>query len=217
MRGKSGPKPGQSCMRDPTLRKARALIIIEKRIHNMSNTAIGNELGVTAQTVANEIDWAKRQGIVVGYEEQILRDLVPAALKTVLDLIGAESTGAQVRADLAKEVLKGVGLLRKPSDRSTYTEPAAAEAADESLEMYIRKTVRGGTSNAKQLDHHPGAGRIADTHAPGGTLALLEGSVLADTDLGPAQLAPAVGVDRDEDRPADEDPHVELPADDSGS
>lgn len=198
-----GVKPGQTVLRDPALRRARALLILEKKItRNMSVAAIAESLAISSSTVKKEIDWAKREGLVANYEDQILQELVPEAIKTFSAAIRSGD------AQAALEVLKGTGLLRKPSDKSTYTAPAAPAAEEEvTLEAYIRKTVRGGTGNGSTQSHYStdrATGRfIAKPRPalpPAGEIPVQQGDLPEDAALRPEIIEASLVEDSDEDR-----------------
>lgn len=106
----------------------------------MSNASIAKEFAISSHTVEREIDWAKRQGLVQDYEDSILTQLVPEAIKVFAAALAAGDR------TVALEVLKGTGMLRKPSDKATYGTPPTAEG-EESLEIHIKKVMRGGNTH----------------------------------------------------------------------
>jgi hypothetical protein len=177
-------------LRDDAMRKARALLIIDKRIREgLSLARIGEELNISGATVAREIDWAKRKNLVADAEEDILERLVPKAIKAFEAALDNNDTQA------ALELLKGLNILRKqtakPIDRP---EP---EHQEESLEFYVRKINKGEPTSklAGTNLHDPRraltAGGAEDSH---------QGSVLEGvlSDPGAPAAAPAVESDSDE-------------------
>lgn len=127
-------------LQDPALRRLRAMRFIEGRLHNMSIGEIAAEFNLSEKTISREIDWAKRHNLVADYEEQILGNLVPKAIKAFEIALDAGD------AQAALEVLKGTGLLRKPS-----TKPLTApESQEDSLEIHIKKITGKGSDATKR-------------------------------------------------------------------
>lgn len=119
-----------SKMRDPDIRRLRALAMLHRRMANISRAAIAEEFNVLPATVDKEMDWAKKQGLIQNYENQILNDLVPDAIKTV------KAAVADGNVKAALEVLKGTGLL---TTRPAAPQPSTPDGGAESLEIYVRK------------------------------------------------------------------------------
>lgn len=124
-------------LNDPELRKLRALMILQTRVQGTSLPDLATKFNVSEHTIRNEIDYAKREGLVAQFEDQVIEQLVPkaiAAFKTALE--NGDTT-------VATEVLKGMGILRKPSDRPVLR-PEAAAPAEDSLEIHIKRISKGG-------------------------------------------------------------------------
>jgi hypothetical protein len=128
--------PG-SKMHDTDIRRVRALAMLQRRMVNIARRDIATEFNVKEDTVDTEISWAKKQGLVANYENQILNELVPAAIKTVKAAVAAGDVKA------ALEILKGSGVL--------HTKPAPPggppDGGAESLEIYVRKIAPQGEAN----------------------------------------------------------------------
>ena len=128
---------GASKMRNPDLRRVRALAMMQRRMANISLSDIAQEFNVKAITVSNELAWAKKQGLIENYQQQLLNELVPEAIKTVKVAIADGNVKAAI------EVLKGTGLLSaKPMEQ-----PTAPDGGAESLEIYVRKI--GGAQSGR--------------------------------------------------------------------
>lgn len=120
------------------LYRLRALKMIELRLKGISLVAIGKEFGVSDQTVARSLKWAETNGLIESFEDQILNELVPAAMKTL-----KEAMVDGKNADVALEVFKGIGLFKKHSDKTVQANPGG----EESLESYLsRKRESAGPS-----------------------------------------------------------------------
>jgi hypothetical protein len=194
-----GAKPGKSILRDLDLRRVRALAIINRKIVGaMSSKSIAAEFNLSSNTVENEIDWAKRQGLVASYEDQLLNELVPAAIAAFK--VALANNDAQV----ALEVLKGAGLLRKQNANPIATPPPSVQ--EETLEIYMkRRSVSGGTPNSglftSKRNHVAELNPAPASTASDRTLRLHAGGVSANPDLSPPSPAPSVGAHRDEGDP----------------
>jgi hypothetical protein len=121
--------PGKTPLRDKDLRRLRALSMLQRRLAGMSRSEIAAEFNVKPTTVDNEMDWARKQGLLVNYENQILDQLVPGAIKAVAAAIGKGDVKA------ALEVLKGTGLL---TQKPTPIQPPSAPEGAETLEGYFK-------------------------------------------------------------------------------
>jgi len=92
-------------LRDPDLRRLRALRMIELRIKGNSLKQIAEEFGVSTDTVDRTLSWAKKAELVVEAEDKILRELVPAAQNAILAVLAG--TDDEVKAKTALEIFKG--------------------------------------------------------------------------------------------------------------
>lgn len=110
--------------------------MIALRIRGQSYKNIATEFNVSEDTVERTLNYAKRAGLVAQFEDQILEELVPAAIENFKTAMQNGDT------QVALEVFKGTGLLLRPQERA---KPAIADSdGDEDLEVYIRR-IRGGT------------------------------------------------------------------------
>lgn len=119
---------------DPEMRRARAMAMVARRIHGASYRDIAAEFNVSIDTVERSLTYAKRAGLIVRYEDKILSELVPGAIDQVKKAITNGDTAT------AMEVLKGSGMLLKPSEKAKQEAPASE---GETLEIYIKR-FRGG-------------------------------------------------------------------------
>lgn len=170
----------------------------------MSNTQVAKEFHVSTKTIEREIDWAKRQGLVATYEDQILNELVPEAIGAFRKAL------ANGDAQVALEVLKGTGLLRKQSDKSMITPPPQVE--EETLEVYTmkRKRVQGGTFNAQQRITGTNGARHALPAA--GESGANDGSLSEDSYARPAAIEAELVETGDESRETNDLQRVDVSA-----
>lgn len=172
-------------IRDEQVLRARALAMVERRIRSVPLKDIAAEFNVTIRTVERNLDYAKRAGLIVQFEDRILQELVPAAIETFKKAI------EDGNVEIAKEVFKGTGFLLRPSEKV----PAKGSmdlAENESLEVYIRK-IRGGGQNDSADPALP----------PAGTSIIDVGSVPTDSSERPKALEASVVASGDESRAPD--------------
>jgi hypothetical protein len=203
----AGPAaPRRSRLAQPNLRKLRALAILQRRMANTSLAEIGREFNVTATTVAKEIQWAERQGLLESYEQQILAELVPDSIKAVKTALKDGNVKAAI------EVLKGTGLLgAKPAQQA-----APADGGGESLEIYVRKIggekPHAGLTSGAPVGALPTVTAVPQGLAPGEAPALLEGDVLEDSTGAAAPAPPQLRSRSDEAGLPDSDGALDLSA-----
>ena len=126
--------PGDSSIRDPDLKRLRALRFIEERIKGKSNKEIAEAFGVSEDTVIRNLSWAKKSELVVQAEDRILRDLLPAAEKAIADVFNG--TDDEVKAKTALEIFKGTlpSFSKRPSASG-----ATSDDSSGGLSSYIAK------------------------------------------------------------------------------
>lgn len=123
-------------IRDEKLRALRAKRMISMRVDDgMSMTEIAEKMGIHTATVRRNLTWAKKAGLFVEYEDQILQDVVPKAieaLKMALDDGDGELAIKVLSNTLWMANQKGA---TKPNGSSGPTE----DAPSEDLAAYIAK------------------------------------------------------------------------------
>ena len=98
-------------LRDPDMMRARAALMLARRLHGSSYAEIAAEFNVSNDTVERALTLAKRAGLITKFEDDILADLVPLALTQMKAAISGGDTAA------ALEVLKATQLLLKPLEK----------------------------------------------------------------------------------------------------
>jgi len=124
-------------LKDPDLRRLRALRMIDMRIRGKTMKQVAEEFGVSENTVERTLSWAKKAELVVQAEDKILRELVPAAQKALLAVLAGEND--DVKAKAALEIFKGT----LPSFAKKPTVTGASSGTDSDLSTYIN-TLRDG-------------------------------------------------------------------------
>lgn len=151
-----------TAIRDPKIRRARALRMIEQRILGLSLTQVGKLFNLEGKTVMRELTWAEKQGLLEDLERKILNELVPSAITTIKHVMETNKDSA-----VALEVMKGVGLFRKPAERPALL--PAASADEESLEFHVKRVTR--SASAQEIE-------TSGTPSPNGR-SLSEGATLS--------------------------------------
>ena len=106
--------------------RLRAMKILERRIQSgLTQQELANEFGVSIDTIQRSLAYARREGLTIQYEEQILSDLVPTAIKVYRDKLNEGD------AFVAKDVLDKMAKL---GDRFAAKEETAQEL---SLKAYL--------------------------------------------------------------------------------
>lgn len=177
-------------LRDPELRRVRALQMVERKIKNVSLADIAKEFNVHPDTVAREIQWVKNQNLFASYEDRIIEELIPTAIDTFRD---AMRNG---NVDVAEKVFKGMSMLLTPVERV-----AAPRADDDSLEVYVRQ-IRGGSS-ATSRPNRIRTGSAPAALPPVRAESLDGGDVLEGAIVTAEATASPVGADSDESRETD--------------
>lgn len=119
-------------LKDPELRRLRALGMIDMRIRGKTIREVAEEFGVSDDTVTRTLSWAKKADLIVQAEDRILREIVPAAQAAILAVL--QGTDDEVKAKTALEIFKGTlpsFAKAKPSTGAT------AHGPDSDLSSYI--------------------------------------------------------------------------------
>ncbi len=124
-----GIKPGGPKARmNGEFGKLRALAMLKCKIQTgMSNIALGKQFNVAPNTVNRNLQMLRNQGLLQGFEDQLIAELVPNAMVAIK---GALANGD---AQVALEILKGSGILKKQR-----ADPMSPEEKTDDLTLYIR-------------------------------------------------------------------------------
>lgn len=137
---------------DPSMRKLRRQQIVMSRIMGLDNIKIGKVFGLSRNTIAYEINMAKKDGTLDDLNQRILDDLVPDAIAVYKKKLTQEDD-----AFVAKDVLKHLERLTARKDeqinqeRGQYSMQAYLEAKrtlPSGETVTIEQTVRGEAAKA---------------------------------------------------------------------
>lgn len=142
--GTVGRKPGQTAVRNPDIRKVQAIALMREMSLNGGNlTSAAAKFNLSIATARARLSEAQRAGLFTQHEDTLLTGMVPRAENMLLrflepvvvrdkegqPVVDAE-TGQPVvlppskdQAAIAVQVMKGVGLFRRPGTIA----PAVAE------------------------------------------------------------------------------------------
>ena len=98
-------KSACSSLKDPDMRRLRALGMIDMRIRGRTNREVAKEYNVSEDTVARTLTWAKKAQLVVAAEDRIIRELLPAATEAIRQVLTGDDL--KVKAKTALEIFKG--------------------------------------------------------------------------------------------------------------
>lgn len=184
--GAPGSRPGTG-QRNPQLRRLRALQIVSERVYGATLKDIAKKFNISEKTVAAELQYATRNGLIESAEERILNELVPLALETYKRALSGDTPDVFV----AKDVL---GQLAKISDRATSSKQHQEKLTLAAYLEHKRLQSGGNSSDTEVID--------AESVEPGASGECVSGSLPAVCPS-PADDAPADGESDHEDlRPA---------------
>jgi trehalose/maltose hydrolase-like predicted phosphorylase len=121
-------------LRDKELQAIRAQKIIAMRTdENMTNVEIAQKLNVHPDTVRRSLSWAKKAGLFVEYEDQILKDVVPLAIAALQSALN-DGDG-----ELAIKVLNNTLWAAQNAQKNQKSPPTSQsnDAGDHDLASYI--------------------------------------------------------------------------------
>lgn len=133
-------------LRDPDLRRLRALKMIDLRIHGKTVKEVAEEMGVSEKTVIRTISWAKKAELVVKAEDKILAELVPAAHDAFKRALNAEDPEVAFKAAL--EIFKGTlpSFAKRPQGAT-----GASSGTNNELSSYIEQLRSGLIADGEVL------------------------------------------------------------------
>lgn len=190
--------PPRQAGRDPLVRKARALAILNRRIHGASFIELEKEFNLNPRHLAHELKWLRTQNTLEDFETQIVSDILPAAVAAVKKAIENGDSA------LAMEIFKGSGLLLKPLEKPA---PVAAPADENTLEGYFR--IKRSAGSGDPVGSLPGPLKQLATVAEG---TILDSPVLEDRSDDPAALETAIREASSQDSEEGADEPVDIPA-----
>lgn len=104
---------GKARIMDEETQRLQALQMIAMRVGGQSFAKIGNQMGVSPDTVKDRLAWARNQGLLADAEDRIVNELVPAAIQAFKKALD------EGMYEAARDVLFGTGLLSKDAKRAT--------------------------------------------------------------------------------------------------
>lgn len=80
-------------IKDKDIYRLRAMEILKGRIAGMSIQQLAEKFNCHPDTIVRSTAWAKREGLVESYENKIISDLVPEAMKVYMETLAADDEG----------------------------------------------------------------------------------------------------------------------------
>lgn len=129
---RSGTNKDVANVRQPKLLDARALAMIDKRIHGRTLAQIAEEFNVSVDTVKRSLDRAEKLNLVDRYEDYLFGRLGALALGAY------EAALLEGDTAVATKVLESLGVVKKAKDHPRE----ASESDGDTWEAYlkVRKT-----------------------------------------------------------------------------
>jgi hypothetical protein len=118
-------KKPSTVLHNPSLRRLRALKMIEMRVMNNTDGEIARAFNVHVNTVRRTLSWAERAGVIADFEDKILQELIPAAHKAVLKGMNQEDNpieAAKIGLEIFKGAVPGFGKA-KTGPKGNYVDP----------------------------------------------------------------------------------------------
>lgn len=182
-------------LRDPELQRARAMAMLKMRMRGLNYAEIAQHFDCSIDTVQRAMSWANRNGLAREYEQSILTDLVPEALK----VYSKELANGNIR--VAKDVLdKMVSLGERFEKREQVQEAQSLGAYLAEKRMALQQRDKKGDNEtttqegfvSTYLDDlagsdakHVGSGQ--SQVAAGGGAAVSENGLQRETEQRPSQ------------------------------
>lgn len=115
-------------VRDPTVRRARAEVIVAQRMKGVPVQDTARHFGIHRRTVFNEVRWAEQQGIVTEMRERMKMELLPQAVDVYKHVFETDAAsladrtvlkGHELKLKAARHITEGLGALRKDAPART--------------------------------------------------------------------------------------------------
>jgi len=98
---------GATAIRDPEMRRLRALMMLDYKLRNgATNADVAKEFKISERTVERTFTWMKKAELVTKAEDKALSELVPLAHAAIKQAM--EGDDAKLAAEMALEVFKGL-------------------------------------------------------------------------------------------------------------
>lgn len=113
------------------VRKARALAMLDRKIHGDSNQEIGRNFQCDPQTVTATLKWAVKQGLVQNAEDKLYNQLLGLSMTAYENALQEGDIG------VATKVLETLGVIRKAKEQKMDTR------SDDEWQRYLIKRSDG--------------------------------------------------------------------------
>lgn len=173
-----GNAKGVAQVRQPALLDARALAMVDKRIHGRSLAAIAEEFNVSIDTVTRSLERAEKLNLAERYEDYLYGRLGALALGAYEHALLENDTA------VATKVLESLGLIKKAREQR----PEGGEPEGDTWEAYlkVRKAPRKASDEGSSTTSPAPAGRAPRKSPPQSPSELAE--ALETLDITPASV-----------------------------
>ncbi len=157
-----GTNKDKANVRQPALLDARAMAMVERRIHGRTLSQIAEEFNVSTDTVQRSLSRAEKMNLAERYEDYLMGRLANLALGAYEAALMENDTA------VATKVLESIGLIKKPKE----SKGKGDEGDEDSWEAYFKvRKKRSGNENATAAPTvievgRTDAGRGTDSEGP---------------------------------------------------
>jgi hypothetical protein len=141
--GEKPPNKRRTHIRDPQLKKLRALKIAELRVLGKTIPQVAKAMGLAEKTVDRTLSWAKRAGVYTEEQDIILQEMVPLARNVLLQAL------REGDVSIALEVYKGTELFGRKSGAKGGSQGGGDE---DELERWINSRRRQASDRENSVD-----------------------------------------------------------------
>lgn len=139
--------PPNTVIKSDKLQDARALAMVQSRIHGRSLKQIAEEFGVSTDTVERSLSRAEKMNLTERYEDYLVGRLAPLAIGAIQNAL--ENNDAAV----AMKILESIGLIKKPKDMSK----SQGDGEADTWEVYLKaRKPRRTDGNEAGAEAHTG-------------------------------------------------------------
>lgn len=125
---RTGTNEGVANIRQEKLQDARALAMVQSRIHGRTLKQIAEEFSVSEDTVKRSLSRAEKMDLTSRYEDYMVGRLAPLAIGAL------EAALVNNDAAVAMKILESIGLIKKPKDQGKV----ANEDDGDTWEAYLK-------------------------------------------------------------------------------
>ena len=154
---------GNVTIRNEGIYRLRAMEMLQMKVRGMGDVAIGKEFGVSDQTVQRSLAYAAREGLVKQYENQLISDLIPEAIRVYKAKL-TEENDPYVAKDIIDNLIKlGDRFQLQEAKQEEMTLSAYLDSKQQGKKSDGEKSVKAKYSSASVIDIAPGVATAVES------------------------------------------------------